>query len=102
MPHPIWGPPAHRLESVRATLVLPHTDNGDTTTLVVHGDCSTSRASLWTYSEAWRALDRDGVLQPTDTLHWLALAVAQDRPITQEGLQRCLLPGGYEDVPLPL
>lgn len=102
MPHPFYGPPKHDLEVIRANLVLPTRENGHVTHLTVHGDSSTARASLWTYSEAWRADHHDVMLQPTDTLHWLALAVAQDRPNTQEALQRCLLPGGWEDVPLPL
>ena len=101
MSHPIYGPPKHDLEVVTAKLRLPSKKNGLTTTLQVQGDAQTSRKSLWTYAEVWRIDQVDGMAQPVDMLSWVMLAVAQDRPVTQASMQRCLLPGGFTDTPLP-
>jgi hypothetical protein len=100
MPHPIFGPPAHELETIRLVLSLPTTRNGRLTGLTVHGGSSTKRGDLWSYRETWTAEEQRGLLEPTDMVHWIVQATAQDRPMDQATLERCLLPGGWEDVPL--
>lgn len=101
MPHPIYGPPGHHLEVVTFTLRLPTKRNGWTTALEAQGVTETKRGPLWSYKETWNAQDVHTVNEPVDTLTWLALSVAQDRPGTQEALTAALTPGGFEDVALP-
>lgn len=101
MPHPVYGNPDHRLEVIRATYVLPSLLNGHTALLSVIGDTSTSRKALWSYKEAWAGDEQRQSLEPLGTLHQIVLAAAQDRPDTQAHFERCVLPGGWEDVPLP-
>lgn len=101
MPHPIYGPPGHQLEVVTFTLRLPHQRNGRQTTLESSGVTETKRGPLWSYRETWSSSDIRTMNEPVDTLTWLALAVVQDRPGTQEALTAALAPGGYEDVALP-
>lgn len=102
MPHPIYGPPSHDLESIRLTLHLGSLRNNHVTRLELQGSTSTKRGHLWYYRELWSPSDQSAGLQPVDTAHWALLAAAQDRPNTQEALERCLMPGGWEDVQLPM
>lgn len=101
MPHPVYGPPSHKLEQVTLSLWLPSAANGRTTRLEVAGRASTARPALWSYRETWTPADVESSLQPVDTAHWLLLAVAQDQPSSQAAFDRCVQPGGWEDVPLP-
>lgn len=101
MPHPIYGKPSHTLEVVQFSLRLPDRRSGFTTLLEAHGRSSTSRSDLWSFKETWAKDEQRGGLEPCDVLHWLALAAAQDRPASQEALNRSTMPGGWEDVTLP-
>lgn len=102
MPHPIYGPPEHALESVSTRLLLPTMRNDRRGQLTVTGESSTKRGSLWSYSESWEGLAGPQALAPVDTLHWLLLAAWQDRPSSQGELKRSLRPGGWVDEQLPL
>ena len=100
MPHPIFGAPSHDLERIEAKLILPTLANSHTTTLAVTGETSTKRSSLWAYAEAFRPDQIGTLLEATQQIEWVMGIAAQDRPVTQQGLQRALLPGGWEDRPL--
>lgn len=99
MPHPIYGPPSHDLEKLELSLWLPTTRNGRHTRLTVLGTCETKRGPLWTYSEAWQAHEVTNGFQPADAVNLLTLAALQDRPSSQEALQRSLAPGAYHEEP---
>lgn len=101
MPHPLYGPPRHRLESVELTLTLPSRRNGYQTFLAVRGRASTSRSDLWVVRETWNPSEVDAGLQPTDAAYHVLLVAAQDRPDSQSALEAQLTGGGWEDVPLP-
>lgn len=90
MPHPIYGPPSHQLETVTFTLQLPTRRNQYLTRLEVRGEASTKRSSLWSVSESWTPAEQEAGLQPADALHHLALIALQDRPSSQEELFRQL------------
>nr|CRY94091.1 hypothetical protein [uncultured prokaryote] len=100
MPHPIYGPPSHTLDSIALFLTFGSKRNGFTTTLRAQGISETKRASLWQFTEAWQPDDHDNGLQPLDTLHWVARAVAEDRPTSDDQLRKVLSPPGWEEVPL--
>lgn len=101
MPHPIFGPPNHVLTSVRFSLHLPTPQNGSSWRLEAAGESVTQRASLWSVQESWQRDDVSRGYQPCDALHHLALVAAQDRPNTQDALEKALHGLGWEDVPLP-
>lgn len=101
MPHPIYGRPAHELEYISLTLWLPSSRNGHLTRLTAKGESTTARSPLWSFQETWTAEEQRGLMEPTDVVHWVTLAAAQDRPSSQEMFDRCTQPGGWEDVPLP-
>lgn len=102
MPHPIYGPPSHRLTTVHFVLTLPTKENGRHSRLEAHGRSSTSRAALWSVSETWTQSEQDAGLQPTDALHHLGLVAMQDQPITQRQLELGLTGQGWEQLELPL
>lgn len=102
MPHPIFAKPDHSLERVELRLYLPRQANGFMTTLMASGETSTKRGSLWSYTETWDHTEQRGLLEPTDALHYVALAAAQDRPNTQALFLSSITPGGWTDVQLPL
>lgn len=101
MPHPVYGPPGHQLETVKLTVRLPDQRNGRLTIIEATGETSTQRGPLWTYRETWTADETRGGMEPADVAHWLLLAALQDRPPSQEAFSRSTTPGGWEDVPLP-
>lgn len=101
MPHPIYGPAKHDLEVVELKVYLPSRRNGFHTRLEVQGTCETKRSALWTYGEMWTADQQQSGYQPTDAVNLLVLTSFQDRPASQEALQRSLAPGAWEDTPLP-
>nr|CRY95214.1 hypothetical protein [uncultured prokaryote] len=101
MPHPIYGPPSHKLESVTMSLILPQQRNGFSTLLEVHGRASTCRTDLWSYRETWTETEQRALLEPCDQVHWLAQIACQDRPSSQEALAHSLSPTAWEEVPLP-
>lgn len=101
MPHPVYGRPEHRLESVEVKLILPSDRTGRVCILEAHGRSSTSRSALWSFRETWTTEEQRRSLEPTDCAHWVILAAAQDRPSSQDMFDRCTMPGGWEDVPLP-
>lgn len=101
MPHPIYGAPQHDLEVITSKLTLPSLANHHTTTLLVTGETSTKRSSLWAYAEAFRPDQIGTLLEAVQQIEWVMGIAAQDRPVTQQGLQRALLPGGWQDTPLP-
>lgn len=102
MPHPIYGPPQHRLSVVHFTLTLPTRENGRRTRLEAHGRAVTQRASLWSVSETWEGAEVRAGLEPTDALHHLALVASQDRCATQDHLERSLTGQGWEQLELEL
>lgn len=101
MPHPIYGPPGHVLEVVTARLSLPSERNGHLTRLELKGSTSTKRAPLWFRHESWARDEQQQHLEPVDFIYQAVLAASQDRPVTQDQFDRCTMPGGWEDVPLP-
>lgn len=101
MPHPTFGPAEHVLEVVRLSLTLPSSRNGRRASLSAHGEASTKRGSLWSYNETWTPEESVGAMSPADVAHWLLLSASQDRPASSAQLERCLTPGGWEDVLLP-
>lgn len=102
MPHPIYGPPQHRLTTVHFTLSLPTRENGRHTRLEAQGRASTQRSSLWSVSETWTWAEQRCGLEPTDALHHLALVVVQDRPSSQDHLEASLTGNGWEQLELPI
>lgn len=102
MPHPIYGPPSHKLSLVSFHLHLPLRSNEYQTHLEVQGRASTQRANLWSVSERWEATDVDAGLAPTDALHHLALIATQDHPTTQEQLFAALTGERWIQEELPL
>lgn len=100
MPHPIYGPPDHALEVVRVVLRLPTRRNGHTTLLEAHGESSTKRGPLWSVRETWAADEVQRGLQPVDAVQHLLLVASQDRPASQDPLERALLGQAWEEVPL--
>lgn len=102
MPHPIYGPPQHVLETVTFRLALPLRRNGFTTSLEVKGEASTSRASLWSVRETWTAAEQEAGLQPSDAVHHLALIALQDHPASQERLFNLLTGERWVQEELPL
>lgn len=100
MPHPVYGPPEHRLEVVRLSLHLPTSRNGRRARLEAQGTCSTQRASLWSVSETWTPEEHRAGLEPTDAAHHLLLCAMQDRPNGQYALERALTGQGWEQLEL--
>lgn len=101
MPHPIYGPPEHELETITVTYHLPSLRNGLEARVEVLGTSSTKRGYLWTYRESWRPGEQRADLEPTDVIHWAVLAAAQDRVASQEAFNRATSPQGWQDVQLP-
>lgn len=101
MPHPVFGPPSHQLDTVELKLYLPDRRNGYMTRLEVSGRSETSRAALWTVREQWLPPEVEAGLQPADAANHVLLTALQDRPDCQSALERQLAGGGYQDVPLP-
>lgn len=102
MPHPIYGPPSHQLDSIIITLHLPTARNGRITRMEAQGRSSTSRASLWSVSETWTRDEQRAGLEPSDAVHHLALVALQDHPASQSHLEASLTGQGWEQLELPL
>lgn len=102
MPHPIYGPPRHALEQVELKVYLPTQRNGHHSRLEVNGVCETKRSPLWTYNEMWTAAQQEQGYQPADAVQLLVLTAFQDRPASQEALQRALAPGAWDQPQLPI
>lgn len=85
-----YQPEKHRLETVTFHLKIPTAATGPETTLRVAGRSQFQRPDLWTYSEVWGGEDPTRDLSPIDALHWVALAVWQDRPTAPFQLHRSL------------
>ena len=102
MPHPIYGPPSHVLETVTFTLHLPLRRNQYLTRLEVRGEASTRKDRLWFVSETWTTEEQSAGLQPSDAIHHLALIALQDSPSTQEALFRQLTGERWVQEELPL
>jgi len=103
MPHPIYGPPEHRLSTVELRLTLPSRATRYEATLLARGRSSTQRNDLWVHHDQWSMATRGNDLAPVDALHHLALVVMQDRPITLSALEHGLRGGRlYEEPQLPL
>jgi hypothetical protein len=100
MPHPIWGPPDHELETVTITLTLGTRRNGRHTKVQAHGSSSTRRVPLWSVSEAWTSGEVQAGLQPGDAIHHIALVALQDRPTSQNHMERSLMGEGWEQLSL--
>lgn len=90
MPHPIYGPPDHVLERVELKLYLPTSRNSRITRLEASGWSETKRGPLWSIQESWSWSECVSGLQPCDALHHVALVAAQDRPVTQGGVEFAL------------
>ena len=101
MPHPVFGPPDHRLERLELKLYLPTPRNGRHSRLTAHGFAETKRGALWTVQETWSWSEQQAGLQPCDAVHHIALAAFQDHPGSQDAVERSLTGQGWEDVPLP-
>lgn len=102
MPHPIFGRPEPRLARVQLVLTLPTIENGRHTRLEATGWSPLKRSSLWSVSETWTAADQRGGLEPTDAAHHLLLVACQDRPSSQNHLERSLTGQGWEQLELDL
>lgn len=102
MPHPIYGPPSHVLETVTFKLTVPTARNGRHTKLEVQGRSSTQRASLWSIHETWTQAEVEHGLQPSDSLHHLALIALQDHPASQTQVESCLTGQPWSQLELPL
>lgn len=103
MPHPIYGPPQHRMTELAIKLWLPTKENGRKTTLQAFGISETSRGSLWSLREEWSASDvQPGGYEPTDALHHLAMVAMQDQPTTQAQVEACLVGEGWKQLELDL
>lgn len=100
MPHPIYGPPEHKLHRVAVKLWVPTSTNGRHTKVTASGWAETKNKALWTYTEMWDHFQGEHGLAPADAARHLLLAAIQDRPVTQDGLQMALR-GGVGQDPLP-
>lgn len=85
-----YAPDPHRLERVDLVLHLPGYHNEHTARVTAAGRSQYTRTNLWGYEESWTAQNPVRDLSPVDTLHWLALAVWQDRPTSAWQLGRSL------------
>lgn len=101
MPHPIYGPPNHRLTRVTATMSLPVSRLTGPTTVRIVGEAQTSRGELWSVAETWQANKQVNGLEPSDWAGWVLLSAWQDRPNSQQALERALRPVGWDEPQLP-
>lgn len=101
MPHPIYGRPSHQLAVVTCSLVLPCKRNNYRSSILVEGVSETKRAALWSVRESWEPGEVTAGLQPADAIHHVLLVASQDRPASQDVLERHLTGGGWEKVSLP-
>lgn len=101
MPHPIYGPPNHKLEVVRLSIHVPTTLSGHRYICEAAGDSSGKRASLWATSEIWTPEDEPTPLVVTDWVHHVVSSVLVDHPADQENLERSLRGGLDHSPPLP-
>lgn len=85
-----YQPEKHRLEVVQFSLKVPAITTDGRTKLAVRGRSQYQRPDLWTYEETWEEEDPTRDLSPIDALHWVALAVWQDRPTSTYQLHRSL------------
>lgn len=85
-----YQPHKFHLDRVDFSLHLPRRGLDRAAMLNVFGRSEYSRPHLWTYQETWKASDPTRDLSPVDTLHWIALAVWQDRPTATYQLNRSL------------
>lgn len=85
-----YQPHKFHLDRVDFTLKLPRTGVTNEAKLHVAGRSTYSRSNLWTYEETWTEVDPSRDLSPTDAMHWIALAVWQDRPTAPYQLNRSL------------
>jgi hypothetical protein len=101
MPHPIYGPPSHELETVTFRLTIPTRRNNRTTALEVHGRTSTQRSHLWYIHETWTPAEIEHGLQASDAIHHLALIALQDHPSSQAQVESCLTGQPWSQLELP-
>lgn len=85
-----YQPEKHRLEVVHLTLKIPSITTDATAVVTAAGRSQYQRTNLWTYREEWAGEDPTRDLAPVDALHWVALAVWQDRPTSPFQLNRSL------------
>lgn len=93
MPHPIYGPPDHRLEVVTIRLHLPSRSTSWVGRAQATGESSTSKRSLWSDRLVVECLSTNDGLGLADYAHHLALVALQDRPVNQAQLDRALKGG---------
>lgn len=98
MPHPIYGPPNHRLTRITAQLDLGTGEENDVILGRVFGWSITQRGRLWAEHSSWVAPQDDVVRTPGDWLHHVVLVALEDRPNSQERLDYGLVGGvGIQD-----
>lgn len=102
MPHPIYGPPEHRLEHLEVKVHLPEAANNHTTSVLVQGISGGKRAPLFTLAEHWGPDEITRGLQASDWLAHVVLSVLQDRPAGQQPAEQALRGEGWEQGSLPL
>ena len=102
MPHPIYGPPEHKLHRVEFKLELPARLNNYQAHLTCLGYASTKRATLWSTSESFECRNTVLDLAVVDVLQHVALVAIQDRPTTSSALELGLRGGAASDPPPPL
>lgn len=102
MPHPVYGPPQHRLDEVVFKLWLPTPANGHQTVVAATGVSSTQRASLWHVKETWEPNRTRGGYEPSDFIVHSALVACQDHPTSQEQYEACIRGEGWCQDELPL
>ena len=101
MPHPIWGPPKHELERITLRLTIPSNKNAHVAAVTIAGECSSKRASLWTYQESWGPDEQHQGLQVADVVRHVLLVALQDHPTSHAALMEQLGGEGWVDQPLP-
>lgn len=102
MPHPIYGPPEHKLEYVLLRLVLPLRSNDYESRVTAFGHSQTKRGFLWSFSESWAHDMKGDEYGPADAVHHLALVALQDRPTTSSALELSLRGGNDTSEQPPL
>lgn len=101
MPHPIYGPPSHRLARIEVRVDLPDQHNNFVTSALVTGISDGKRAPLFTMAAHWDPDDVEHGLQVADWVNHAVLAFLQDRPASQEKADQSLRGEGWEEVSLP-
>lgn len=97
MPHPIYGPPEHKLQRVEFNLRVPTKENSFVARLTAQGYAETKRSTLWSFSDSYMYDAKGDEHAPLDQLRLLALVALQDRPASLAALELGLRGG----VPVP-